>query len=521
MRFGAALIVAVSMFVLGATGASAADSIYWTNYNSVESVSVANLDGSGAGRDLFTSIAGRGGTVNAPAGLALDPANGLAYWTNTNSKVTRGSLDGCDAAATCATDIYPLPAGGPEVTAPGGPALDLAHGLMYWMNSTGTLLRASLDGSGAISQAINTAGASALGAGGAGGLVIDPRTSRIYWTSDDFANPGKISWANLDGSGGGDLNTTGATVDRPWGIAIDTATNRAYWSSYEGADGNIGAISWANLDGTGGGDLYTSASPGCSMISGPNGVAIDHAANKIYWASFSDSAISSANLDGSGGCANIAVPGASLNGPDEVALLKAPSADLAPTITASGANKLSCGTGTWGGDSPEAAFYRAPRSFSYEWRKSGVVVAGASTALLAPTSSGSYSCTVTATNNAGATTGKASAPVKFKRDVRLSASKFKTKARGGKLRVSGKVSAGAKPKISAKDCKGSVAVKITYKKKRVASKRFALKYKRGKCSANVSLKLAQKYAGKRAKLALSIGSSKTLAAKPRTSSVRL
>jgi hypothetical protein len=52
------------------------------------------------------------------------------------------------------------------------------------------------------------------------GLSIAPAASAgdsVYWSN---ANPGKrISFANLDGSGGGDLTTTGATVNAPTGVA--------------------------------------------------------------------------------------------------------------------------------------------------------------------------------------------------------------------------------------------------------------------------------------------------------------
>ena len=57
-----------------------------------------------------------------------------------------------------------------------------------------------------------------------------------------------ISYANLDGSGGDDLDTTGATVSGPYGVAIDPAAGRIYW-----ANGDQHTISYAKLDGSGGG----------------------------------------------------------------------------------------------------------------------------------------------------------------------------------------------------------------------------------------------------------------------------
>jgi DNA-binding beta-propeller fold protein YncE len=520
MKFFAVMVLAISMLGASVATAGAADSLFWANYNT-PTISAANLDGSGSGRDLFTGTEPRGGTVSAPAGLALDPAAGFAYWSNTSSQLTRGSIDSCDVAAICATNLYPLVSGGPPVSGPGGPALDVANGLMYWMNSTGTLVRASLDGSGAVNETVNTAGATALGGGGSGGLAIDKRTNRIYWTNDDFG-PGKISWANLDGSGGGDLNTTGANMGRPWGLAIDAAGNRVYWTSYNGSIAGEGSVSWASLDGAGGGDLYTAADPGCG-IDGPNGVAIDRTANKIYWANFGGSTLGSANLDGSGGCASISSAGATMAGPDEVAVLKAPVAETAAAISRAPmtVETLTCSAGSWAKDMPEASFYRSVRSFSYQWTKDGATIAGANAVTYTPTSSGAYACAAIAANNAGSTAGPASATLAFKRTVKFASLKLKRKTSGKKRMLTGKLGIRATPSVSATDCSGSVALKLVLKKKTIVSKRVALKYKNRKCSAAITLKVAKKYAGKKVRLTTSIGRSSKLTAAPKRTTVKL
>ena len=69
---------------------------------------------------------------------------------------------------------------------------------------------------------------------------------KVYWT-----NPvgDRISFANLDGSGGGgNLNTTGATVNQPNAAAVYPAAGRIYWTNEFGD-----RISFANLNNTGGG----------------------------------------------------------------------------------------------------------------------------------------------------------------------------------------------------------------------------------------------------------------------------
>jgi hypothetical protein len=132
---------------------------------------------------------------------------------------------------------------------------------------------------------------------------------RIYWGGYGSADP-KISFANLDGTGGADLNTTGATLEEPLGLAIDIGGGRVYW-----ANDSAPEISFANLDGSGGGDLST---PGATK-NPLAGVAIYPAAGKIYWANYSPDTISFANLDGSGG-GDLNTTGATVDDPFGVAI---------------------------------------------------------------------------------------------------------------------------------------------------------------------------------------------------------
>jgi DNA-binding beta-propeller fold protein YncE len=142
-----------------------------------------------------------------------------------------------------------------------------------------------------------------------------PLRDRVYWTA---FTANKISYANLDGSGGGDLDTTGATVSAPAGIAIDLSQNRIYWAN-SGTD----SISYANLDGSGGADLYTSAS---AQLNDPFGVAIDPGASRIYWPNEGSTglhanSIGYAYLDGSGGSSTLTMTGIStISSPSGVAL---------------------------------------------------------------------------------------------------------------------------------------------------------------------------------------------------------
>jgi DNA-binding beta-propeller fold protein YncE len=208
----------------------------------------------------------------------------------------------------------------------------LGAGRVYWANRSGNKISfASLDGSGG--GDLVTTGATVSGPFG---IAIDPAAGRIYWPNFD-AN--KISYANLNGTGGGDLSTGSATVSGPVGIAIDPAAGRIYWANH-GAN----KISFAKLDGTGGGDLAT----GSATVSVPFGLAIDPAAGRIYWASEVANKISFAKLDGTGG-ADLNTTGATVSAPTGVAV--DPAAGRIYWVNF-GANKISYANldGTGGAD---------------------------------------------------------------------------------------------------------------------------------------------------------------------------
>jgi DNA-binding beta-propeller fold protein YncE len=177
---------------------------------------------------------------------------------------------------------------------------------VYWANfATDKISYANLDGSGGVVD-LNTGTATVKEPSG---VAIDPVAGRVYWANH---TGGKISWANLDGSGGEDLKTGAATVSGPEGVAIDVAARRIYWAN-EGAP----KISWANLDGSGGEDLKT----GAAMIGTAGGIAVYPAGGRVYWTNFGvfNGWISYANLDGSGG-ATLSIPSEYMDTPLGVAV---------------------------------------------------------------------------------------------------------------------------------------------------------------------------------------------------------
>jgi len=159
---------------------------------------------------------------------------------------------------------------------------------LYWTNymSSNTISYANADGSGDGGE-LNTTGAAVAQPEG---IAIDPATGRIFWAN---AAGDSISYADLDGGGGGQLNTGGAMVDTPAGLTVDPATNRVYW-----VNNGTNTIAYANADGSGGaGELNTTG----ATFDDPAGLAIDPAGGRIYWANQDTNTIAYANLDGSGG----------------------------------------------------------------------------------------------------------------------------------------------------------------------------------------------------------------------------
>ncbi len=144
---------------------------------------------------------------------------------------------------------------------------------------------------------------------------------RVYWASTgSFGGAQAISFASLDGSGGADFNTGLATVSNPNGVALDLATNRIYWANAGAIPGAEQGISFANLDGSGGG---ANLNTGAGTLGNPAGVALDHAGGRVFWANAGGDAIAFASLDGSGGGGDLNTAGATTNTPVGVTIDRA------------------------------------------------------------------------------------------------------------------------------------------------------------------------------------------------------
>ena len=402
-----ALVLLLGVCLL-APSAQADNRVYWANYDvdvdpmvpdpADHSISWANVDGSGGG-DLRVT----GAPVNGPMGMAMDPAIGKIYWADwgadgsgTGTTISWANLDGSGGGQ--------LPIASGMVNGPHGLAIDPVAGKIYWPNfATNTISYANLDGSDAAN--LNTTGATVQGPRG---LAIDPAAGKIYWANYGPGLSGtgtQISYARLNGTGGGNLITMGATVEGPEGVAIDAAAGKIYWGNY-GPDppqpGTSDTIAYANLDGTGGAHNLNTAP---AVPNRPHGVALDPDAGKLYWADYGGWVIHSVNLTGGGGDFVHPMVGATIEGPVLPVLLDVPKPTGAPAIGGGSAlgSTLSCSQGGWAADLVAALLYRAPQSFSYQWSLDGKNLAGATSTMITARTAGAYQCRVTARNAAGPT----------------------------------------------------------------------------------------------------------------------
>ena len=217
--------------------------------------------------------------LDSAHGITLDLAGGKMYWTEQSRssapyipKIARANLNG--------SGIEDLVTEG--VGTATGIGLDVAGGKLYWANTGGSIQRANLDGTG--QETLVATG------GDARDLDLDLGAGKMYWCQWG----GKIRRADLDGGNVEDVVT--GLNSKITSIAIDPLGGKVYWGvSRYGAGDPAAKIQRANLSGTNVEDLIVNP----FEVNLPWGIALDVAAGKLYWGSFSGIAdVRRANLDG-------------------------------------------------------------------------------------------------------------------------------------------------------------------------------------------------------------------------------
>lgn len=171
--------------------------------------------------------------------------------------------------------------------------------LTYWNNYKAipqTISVANLDGSGG--GLLNLTGATLVDPEG---MAIDTVGGRLYVASSSGgpAKTGEILFANLDGTGAGVFTAPGAPVFEPFGVVVDPATRMIYWANAANGPSDKGSIAWARLDGSVGGILNTAG----ATLDDPYKLTLDPVNGRVYWGSYPEGKLrlSYANVNGSGG----------------------------------------------------------------------------------------------------------------------------------------------------------------------------------------------------------------------------
>jgi len=469
LAMGSALITLafVALLAFAAYAQAATENIYWDNYRGPtegDFVSSADITGAGGGvLNLGTS------KLDSPEGMAYDTVtNRLFVGSNVGPK---GQILAINLDGSGATPFTPV---GAPIEEPEGVAIDPATGIIYWENTegTGSIAWAKLDGS--VGGVLNTTGATLDSP--CCRIAVDPVGGRVYWTNTP-AGPSSVSYANVNNTGGGNLSLTGSTVEPGGeGIVVDSAAGRVYFLG--GTE-----IGYANVNGSGGGDVPTGGAP----MKAPWGLALDPSIGRLYWGNEQNveeraNAIGFVGTNGAG-AGGISPATAPVNGPQDPVVLKSPTGTGAPKVTRSkkSRSQLECSTGSWAADYAGGFVYQAPRTFAYQWTKNAKPIGGATSPTYNAKSAGSYGCIVTAANQAGSASqtskGLNVKAAKLKLSTKKKASakpgqtaKFKIKAvnqgdiKSGNAKVCVKLPSSAKGALKAPKCKSLGKLKGQAKK---------------------------------------------------------
>lgn len=372
-RAGAIALATAILCLCLATAASARRLVFWSN-SIASKISYAPVIEGGKGADLPIAQS----YVDDPFGTAIDSAAGKVYWLNKGNGGSIGyaNLDGGDAGL--------LNTSGASFAEPSGLAIDPVAGKIYWGNSesgNGSIGYANLNGSGG--GLLKPAGATVE----PNALTVDPVNGRIYWSN---FTADEISYAKLDGGSAQDLDTSGATIDGPEGIAVASRTGRVYWANREG-----NSIGYAGIDGGGSGTANLN-----QFISKPVGLATDSEA--VYWAGSGFDRVEAGNF---AGCCTVPLEttGATQSGVAFPVILDSPRLNAIVKVEGGHApgSALGCSALPWEGDQIESFLYRAPQGVSYQWLRNRQPIPGATGTTITAGKVGSYTCQITARNFAG------------------------------------------------------------------------------------------------------------------------
>jgi hypothetical protein len=206
--------------------------------------------------------------------VAVDRDGDALWWVTGDTTLMRSSMDGTGAEVVLdgLPSIYGL-------------TLDIPTHTVYWANQVGEpkIQRACMDGSG-IEEVLPGGECCMIG------IDLDPVTRTLYWMDGYYGGP--VSRMAL---GETTPEVIGTTVGIANGIDVDAGNGKVYWTEYgNGPDDDV--VRRADLDGGNLETLLTAA----DGLQTPQHIAVDPVGGKLYLADIHAEQIVRANLDGSG-----------------------------------------------------------------------------------------------------------------------------------------------------------------------------------------------------------------------------
>jgi hypothetical protein len=380
----------------------------------------AELDGGGG-----ANLVGGPTLADNPAGIAIDLVEEKIYWSvthpssGTTPRIYRANLDGSGSPEEFVTGNTSTPTGTAMNSTPSALVIDQTTRRLYWSSTDTTppfdlaskaISYVSLDGPVPATSGGTVAVSTGTGSGGPRPFALDLANDRLFFgdTTGDA-----VGVAPIPGETGTNsrFTVTGATPSDPLGIAYNPDTNRLYWGNSTG-DPQDERVRYADLNGTTSitGQVFDI---GTSTGGGFRGMALDPAANRLYWGLTSGGGkIEHASLAGDGSDSGpVDLGDANHNNLDGVTLLKKPEPVSPPSVsgTPTPGSTLTCAAATWAADFVSGALYRMPRSTAFSWTRDGNAIAGANNSTYTPTETGTYKCVHSATNFAGTSTQESAA----------------------------------------------------------------------------------------------------------------
>jgi sugar lactone lactonase YvrE len=247
---------------------------------------------SDAGTDATTTLppdAGTSDTGSPSTDAATDSLGPIVlpavFWTESNA-VMSAQTDGGGLRVIAGAPLAPDGGVGPGTMFPDGIGVDSNAQKLYWADDlSDSITMANYDGSEAVTVYHNANPYSNPAA-----IAVDSAAGRIFWVESNAVMSATLDGGTVRAVAGAPLTADGGVGPGtmfPGGVAVNAAAQQLYW-----ADTLTDSITVANYDGSDSAQIYRNANP----YSNPAAIAVDGTAGRIFWVE--SNAVMTAALDG-------------------------------------------------------------------------------------------------------------------------------------------------------------------------------------------------------------------------------